>query len=402
MKKCTRTLAVFAIAWGTLWADDIPVDLIPGFHSDFDAPNPTKDVDNFTYGSGGNQEDFTWNAGVESSAEEGTRTLSLTMDSDDDPGAWQGPNMNTGLAHFGTYSTRVRIPQTHDQPDVGAVVGFYTFYNDEWAEDMSNDWTGTGLYDNSEIDFEWLIADPEVLYLSAYTDYHGPTGETRQVSRIVNPAEGEVYSTKYKESLGGGGVDLEGAENYPESIPVIEDFNAADQFYTYGFDWEPERIRWWILHPENQDTVVLWDYQGPQERITQKPARLMLNIWHTDGWSVITNPDATEAPQEDTFSVEFDWVSYAPLDDGTAIGETKGNESSHSSVRLTGGNKQRFLRFSQEGTHRVVIHDVSGVRRGTYDISESRWQVPTFAVPVVLSISTPSGNTEYMKIFHRR
>ncbi len=82
--------------------------------------------------------------------------------------------------------------------------------------------------------------------------------------------------------------------------------------YTYGFDWEPDRIRWWIIHPETDETIVLWDYQGPAERITQTPARSMMNIWHTDNWPVHTNRNAVERP-EHPFGVEFDWVSYTPF-----------------------------------------------------------------------------------------
>ncbi|WP_155851755.1 glycoside hydrolase family 16 protein [Chitinivibrio alkaliphilus] len=400
MKKCMVLLAV-VLCGGSLLGDDVPVNLIDGFMAEFDAPEPTKNVEYFSYGSGGNQADFTWYAGVESAREEGTRTLALTMDSEDAPGAWQGPNMNTGFTQFGTYATRVRIPHTDDQPNVGGVVGFYTFYNDEWAEDMENDWTGTGLYDNSEIDFEWLIADPEVLYLSAYTDYHGPTGETRQVSRILNLAEGHIYSTTYRERLGSDGVDLHGAENYPETIPAIENFNAADRFYTYGFDWEPDRIRWWILHPETKDTVVLWDYQGPQERITQKPARLMLNIWHTDSWSVITNPHSTEAPQADTFSVEFDWVSYDPLDDETGAIVHEGGHSASSLVRVEHGAEGGVLHFAEKGVHHVVLYDLAGARLAAYSVGDRAWQLPRFTGPVILGITSSTGRQEYRRIVPR-
>ena len=268
---------------------------------------------NFYYESGGNKADFTHTSGVISSIEPSTKILSLKTDPTDKPGAWQGPNMTSNnLCSFGTYAARIKIPDASSQPNVGSVVGFYTYYNDEYNSTLSPDINKNGIYDNSEIDFEWLIADPQIIYITAYTDFSSATQETRSIGRIINLAKGIIYETSYKTSLDGKGVDLSGVENLPETITAIPNYDASKQFYTYGFDWHPESIRWWIIHPETKDTVVLWNYQGPVDRITQKDAYLMLNIWHTSDWPVQTNPLSTEAPNK-RYSVEFDWVSYTPI-----------------------------------------------------------------------------------------
>jgi hypothetical protein len=66
----------------------------------------------------------------------------------------------------------------------------------------------------SEIDWEWLIADPEIIYIGTWT---GPRGK-------------------------------------------------------------PERIRWWMIHPQTADTIVLWDYHGSQLGIPQNHTQYRLNF----------------------------------------------------------------------------------------------------------------------------
>lgn len=264
-------------------------------------------------------------AGVTSSIEPETKVLALTIDSEyGDFGAWKGgPNITTSnlssskelLCHYGTYSTRVKIPSAKGQPNIGAVVGFYTYYNDQYNELHSKDWNKNGLPDNSEIDIEWLIADPEILYIGGYVDYQEGTNLVTQIKRTVNLRTGKIYYTNFmdKMALGNDGVALTDAnETSPTTIRTIPDFDASKQFYTYGFDWLSTGIRWWILNPANEkDTIVLWDYKGPTSRFTHKPAKFMANFWHTNDWGVVTNPSSKEAPKS-AFTAEFDWMKFTP------------------------------------------------------------------------------------------
>ncbi len=55
---------------------------------------------------------------------------------------------------------------------------------------------------------------------------------------------------------------FEGVQNLPETITPVENYNAAARFHTYGFDWHPDRLTWWMLHPETEERIVLWDYTG--------------------------------------------------------------------------------------------------------------------------------------------
>jgi len=114
--------------------------------------------EHFRYGSTGNKADFKSNSGVNTPTEPGTKILSFKLDPQDKPGAGRGPEIiSKDFTHFGTYSARLKVPHVRDiQPNTGAVVGYFTYHVDSVI----------GL---SEIDFEWLIADPTIIYIGTWT-----------------------------------------------------------------------------------------------------------------------------------------------------------------------------------------------------------------------------------------
>jgi hypothetical protein len=253
---------------------------------------------NFEYNSGGNKADFTREFGTPSPTEPGTKILSFKIDPEDPPGAGRGPEITSKYyTHFGTYAARLKVPDVRDvQPDVGAVVGYFTYH-------MERD---PGL---SEIDWEWLIADPTIIYIGTWT---GPRGQLRRIGRTINMAEGIIYSTSTRIGHEGERTHLTGIQNQPDTLLAIEGYDASKQFYTYGFDWHPDRIRWWMIHPVTADTVVLWDYQGSQVGIPPNRTHYRLNYWHTNNWPVHTNPNSIEKPLQ-PYELEVDWMSYKPL-----------------------------------------------------------------------------------------
>ncbi len=257
------------------------------------------ELDNFKYGSTGNEAEFKWKSGVDSPTEPGEKILSFKIDPTDSAGAGRGPEIiSKDFTHFGTYAARLKVPDVKDvQPNVGAVVGYFTYHMD-------------GELGLSEIDFEWLIADPEVIYVGTWT---GPGGKLRRIGRTLNMAKGIIYSTTTREGHAGTRSPLTGDQNQPVSIMAIEGYNASSQFYTYGFDWYPDRLKWWMIHPETADTVVLWDYHGSQLGIPQNHSRYRMNFWHTNNWSVETNPNSLEKPIH-PYELEIDWMSYEPLE----------------------------------------------------------------------------------------
>jgi len=260
-------------------------------HEDFNHSSS----EHFRYGSGGNQADFTYTFGTDSPTEPGTSVLSFKIDPNDPPGAGKGPEIiSKEFTHYGTYSVRLRVPDvSSEQPNVGAVVGYFTYHMDDTL----------GL---SEIDIEWLIADPSVIYVGTWT---GPRGSLKRIGRTINLAQGTIYSTTFREGHQGERQPLSGQQNQPDAIEAIEGFDASAQFHTYGFDWHPDHLRWWMLHPVTADTVVLWDYRGSQRGIPQHESLYRLNFWHTNEWAVVTNPNSLEKPLK-PYELEVDWMKY--------------------------------------------------------------------------------------------
>ena len=240
--------------------------------------------------------DNRYSQGINSPSEKRTKIMSLKIDPEDLAGPGLGPEIiSKKFTHFGTYSARLKVPDvTKIQPDVGAVVGYFTYFMDDVA----------GL---SEIDFEWLIADPEIIYIGTWT---GEKDKLLRIGRTINLAKGIIYATSYK--VGNGkNQSLSGIQNQPEIIQSIENYNAASQFYTYGFDWYPDRIRWWIIHPTTSDTIVLWDYSSSTVGIPQNRSLYRANFWYTDSWSVETKPNSTERPLY-LYELEIDKIAYFP------------------------------------------------------------------------------------------
>lgn len=256
----------------------------------------------FRYGSTGNKTEFKYKLGVNSKVEEGSKILSFKIDPQDSAGAGRGPEIiSNHFTHFGTYAARLKVPDARAiQPNVGAVVGYFTYHVDSIP----------GL---SEIDFEWLLADPTVIYVGTWT---GQPGELKRVGRTINMAKGIIYNTSYRENHTGVRTPLTDMQNQPETIEAIADFDASAKFYTYGFDWYADRIRWWMIHPTSDEKIVLWDYQGTTRGIPQHRSRYRMNFWHTKDWSVETNPESKEKPLH-PYELEVDWMSYEPFESGT-------------------------------------------------------------------------------------
>lgn len=158
----------------------------------------------------------------------------------------------------------------------------------------------------SEIDFEWLIAHPRIIYVGTLT---GQPDSLQRVGRIINLAEGKVIDTISKIGYGGKPTQLKGKPNSPKKIKVIKNYNASKHFYTYGFDWKKDQNRWWLIHPTKPDTLVLWNYKGSQLGIPQHKSYYRMNFWYTNNWVVEGNPKSLEKPKL-PFELEVDWMNY--------------------------------------------------------------------------------------------
>jgi hypothetical protein len=253
---------------------------------------------NFHYGSTGTKNAFKYTVGATSSIEPGTKVLLLKIDSSDKAGAGRGPEIiSKAFTHFGSYSARIKIPDVRKvQPNAGAVVGYFTYHMDSVQ----------GL---SEIDIEWLVADPSIIYIGTWT---GLRGQLQRIGRTINLAKGNILYTISKVNHNGTPTNLTGAQNQPETISAIDGYDASTKFYTYGFDWYPNRLRWWVINPSTGEKLVLWDYQGSQLGIPPNASQYRMNFWHTNNWAVETNPLSVEKPLH-PFELEVDWMKYEPM-----------------------------------------------------------------------------------------
>ncbi|MCR4910472.1 MAG: glycoside hydrolase family 16 protein [Bacteroidales bacterium] len=303
MKKSIiiSVLALCGLAFAAM-AQDTDSRFMRPFTENFSSSKP----DNF--GTAGSA--LRYYCGVPSLSELGSDVMLLRINPSDPAGAGRGPEISTPkMTHFGTYSARIRVPDVKAvQPNIGVVVGYFTY-------------RFTRGYGLSEIDFEWLIADPTLIYIGTWTSDPNNVGNLQRVGRTINLATGQILYTNYR-SYHDGNRNHDFASNddaalTPRTIPAITGYDASKQFYVYGFDWYPNRLTWWIEHPDTGEKIILWDYQGTTPNfsgIPQPPTTYLLNFWHTNDWSVDTNPRSKEAPKYPYF-LEIDWMKYEPYDD---------------------------------------------------------------------------------------
>ncbi|RYF59150.1 MAG: hypothetical protein EOO39_33520 [Cytophagaceae bacterium] len=144
-----KNLLVFLLAVG-FSANAQPKRFHKAFKEEFNRPTSPY----FSYGSTGQNLAFKHTQGILSPTEPKSHILSFKINPDEVAGAGKGPEIiSTNFTHFGTYSARIKVPAVITlQPNVGAVVGYFTYHVDSIP----------GL---SEIDIEWLIADPTVIYI---------------------------------------------------------------------------------------------------------------------------------------------------------------------------------------------------------------------------------------------
>ena len=288
----------------------------PRFHGPFIENFTRSTSDFFNYNIRPRGYDFRYYSGVRSFTEAGTDIMMYRMDPEDPAGAGRGPEIiSKDYTFYGTYAARIRVPDVKDvQKDLGAVVGYFTYNVDSEAG-------------QSEIDIEWLVADPSIIYVGTWT---GVRPAHNRVGRTINLADGTIYETVYRSETTGPdgekevayGGKLTGRQALPKKITPIEGFDASERFYVYGFDWYPDRITWWIINPDTNEKIVLWDYEGkvlfpgqPAETgVPNVQSRYRLNFWHTDNWPVETNPESVEPPFY-PYELEIDWMSYTPFDD---------------------------------------------------------------------------------------
>lgn len=172
------------------------------------------------------------------------------------------------LVSFGTYRTRVKFATCAATEEVVNGVFLYSYGGDTNAN---------GITDNNEIDFEVLCGEPNILYLTTWTDYdvNGGVEVFLKVTRAVDMTTGKIYQTKpgFEGSYG----NMAQVATIPDA--VISNFLVSGAYYELGLDYQSSYLRFTIMN--NGKEVTLWDYTD-SKYIPQNPMSFMFNVWHTD------------------------------------------------------------------------------------------------------------------------
>ncbi|GAA3605044.1 hypothetical protein GCM10022223_20960 [Kineosporia mesophila] len=218
------------------------------------------------------------------------KALKLTLPANPEAGPMGGVGFETTKAYqYGTFGTRMKTADCTGQNAPGVVSAAFTYSRDH------NDTNGNGVTDNNEIDFEILCSQPDVVWMTIWTDYSETSNNLRSISRVVNVRTGQVLYNCYIVSYGTGCQTPQAGENVPAKTQPIPGFDASKQFRTYKFDWQPDHITFYTFDNQNRK-VVLWDYRGPADRIPHTPSLFMQNVWHSAHWDPFGGGSAHNRP----------------------------------------------------------------------------------------------------------
>jgi beta-glucanase (GH16 family) len=190
---------------------------------------------------------------------------------------------------YGTFRFRAQLATC--APGEEVVNGLFTYFND------GTDTNANTLDDNSEIDIEVLCGQPYAIWLSSWTDYRDRDGKFLKLSRVIDTRTGQFY-----ESVAADSYDI-ASKGTSEELR-IPGFPQADAFYELGFEWTPERVRWFIQVGSRE--VTLWDLRDTRY-IPTRAAQLMVNAWHAQThW--LSGAEADYPAQDAVMRV--DWVRH--------------------------------------------------------------------------------------------
>ncbi|HVY30839.1 MAG TPA: hypothetical protein VHB79_29975 [Polyangiaceae bacterium] len=194
--------------------------------------------------------------------------------------------------HFGTYRSRLGFGAC--DPSEEAVMAFLGYYND------GSDGDGDGIIDDLEIDAQVLCGEPQLLYLTVFTDDAPSGGKFRKLSRVIDFSSGEVFDTPSagSDSFESSGVDPDLI--YPELF-------ARGALYELGFEWHVDSIRFFVRLPDAERDV--WTLTGA-EHVPQQPVYVLYNLWHPALHWYPGNGSADYPANDVTLTV--DWLTFEP------------------------------------------------------------------------------------------
>lgn len=89
----------------------------------------------------------------------------------------------------------------------------------------------------------------------------------------------------------------------PTHEKITLPFDASEDFHTYGFDWQPDHVRWYA------DGRVIHEETGPAVRKLVRPQQFILSLWASrelSSW--VGNLDTSRAP----WRLDVSCIAYSP------------------------------------------------------------------------------------------
>lgn len=199
---------------------------------------------------------------------------------------------------YGTYTYRVKLPSC--LPSEGLVNGLFTYWNN------GSDLNGNGMIDNSELDVEVLCAEPNIIYLTIWTDYTDDEHFSK-VTRLLDVTTGEYYQTSPGQEKNNWGLNSYGLwKDSSGRLVSIPDFSAVEEWITFKVVWRSTSVSYSMNYRGTE--YALWTYSDPAH-IPSHAAPMMFNLWHNAiDWDT---DQPVDFPASDS-TMLIDWFSYAP------------------------------------------------------------------------------------------
>jgi hypothetical protein len=207
-------------------------------------------------------------------------------------------DLNTGIAtrqyfRFGTFRARVQFATCAATEEIASAV--FMYFSD------GSDGNGNGLPDTHELDLHVLCGNPSFIVLSAWSDYElrGGVETFLKSSHAVDTATGDTYDT-----LAAGDTTFTKTGSAPALVQP--GFPAKDTFYEVGIEWQPTRVRFFIV--QGGVELTLWILTDVAY-VPQVPLPLMFNLWHPATHWVPTRAPADYPANDGVMLV--DWAEWS-------------------------------------------------------------------------------------------
>ena len=162
---------------------------------------------------------------------------------------------------------------------------------------VSGEYRSNGFYGYGRIEGRLKASGVPGMVTSLFIFYATPPNYDNQDEidiEILGQDPTEVRVNYFKNGAGG------------HEVVIDLGFDASQGFHTYGFEWSPSAIKWYV------DDMLVHIEDGANGPLPTTPGQLMMNLWPCAGDCIpwcggFTYPGAPVTAQ-------YDWVRYTPLE----------------------------------------------------------------------------------------